>query len=91
VLFISGSLLRFCTLPEDGQSFAGIGRHPNSGEKLLLTIHRDNQPGGKARHQVAIVPLALTPPGGASPGGAGPGGFGGGFNPGGFNPGFGNA
>ncbi len=84
VLFISGSLLRLCALPEDAPNFAGIGRHPTNGEKLLLTIHRENIAGGKARHNATIVPLD------AAATGAPPGGLAGGFS-GGFNPGFGNA
>lgn len=83
VLFIAGSLLRLCALPENAPGFAGIGRHPNAGEKLLLTIHRENQPGGKARHSATMVLLDAAPAPGANPGGLDQGG--------GFNPGFGNA
>lgn len=67
-LFVAGSLVRLCALPEDAPRFAGLGRHPASGDRLLLTIHRENMPEGKARHGATIVPLDLPPPAAAPPG-----------------------
>ncbi|MCK6452106.1 MAG: hypothetical protein L6R19_14835 [Alphaproteobacteria bacterium] len=62
-LFISGCLLRLCAQPEDGEQFRGLGRHPQDDERLLLTIRRENLPGGRARHASVFVPLepALRP------------------------------
>lgn len=58
-LFVSGSLLRLCALPEQGQSFAGLGRHPRDGERVMLTIQRENLPDKKARHAASVVSLDL--------------------------------
>jgi hypothetical protein len=56
-LFISGSLLRLCAMPEQAQSFSGLGRHPRDGERVMLTIHRENLAGEKARHAASVVAL----------------------------------
>ncbi|MCC7048976.1 MAG: hypothetical protein IT562_19835 [Alphaproteobacteria bacterium] len=56
-LFVSGSLLRLCALPEQAQSFSGLGRHPHEGERVLLTIQRENLPNERARHSASVVSL----------------------------------
>ena len=56
-LFVSGSLLRLCALPDTAEAFAGLGRHPNDGERLLLTLQRKNLAGGRAQHNASLVSL----------------------------------
>lgn len=60
-LFISGCLLRLCAQPETAEHFRGLGRHPADNERLLLTIRRENMPGGRARHGAVMVPLESGP------------------------------
>jgi hypothetical protein len=56
-LFVSGSLLRLCALPDTAEAFAGLGRHPNDGERLMLTLQRMNTTGGRAQHNASLVSL----------------------------------
>ena len=60
-LFVSGSLLRLCELAPDAQGFAGLGRLPNPGERVLATIQRETLPGGKARHAATVVSTEVPP------------------------------
>jgi hypothetical protein len=56
-LFVSGSLLRLCAMPEQALAFSGLGRHPRDGERVMLTINRENLANGKARHAASVVAL----------------------------------
>ena len=40
IAFIAGSILRLCALPEDAPHFSGLGRHPQAGERIYLSIFR---------------------------------------------------
>jgi hypothetical protein len=59
-LFVSGSILRLCALPEQAQAFSGLGRHPRDGERVMLTIQRENLPDDRARHTAAVVTLDVA-------------------------------
>ncbi|MCC6469171.1 MAG: hypothetical protein IT563_12700 [Alphaproteobacteria bacterium] len=59
-LFVSGSLLRLCALPEQAQFFSGLGRHPRDGERVLLTIQRENLANERARHSASVVSLDVA-------------------------------
>ncbi len=59
-LFVSGSLLRLCAMPEQAEFFNGLGRHPRDGERVMLTLHRENLPNDRARHSATIVTLDVA-------------------------------
>ena len=56
-MFVAGSILRLCALPEDAPAFAGLGRHPSNGERLLLTIRRAQTGPDQFTHNSSITPV----------------------------------
>lgn len=57
--FIAGSIVRLCALPDDAPHFRGLGRHPSAGERLYLSIQRQQTGPDRYSHNCSV---ATTPP-----------------------------
>ncbi len=60
--FIAGSIVRLCALPEDAPHFRGLGRHPEAGEMLYLSILRQMTGVDRYAHNCVV---STKPPSGA--------------------------